>query len=171
MTCMQHDLPADTLEAMSRYLLWRVDGLALLDIGPEAVDEITAAVAACHRLIDRPADRQYLGQCKFCESGRLYARSGSTWARCESCDTGIDAQELRDGLLAELDDRLCTAADIAKLSTYLGLKANREQVRNRINQWHKRKRISAEPAFSDDPVFRFGIVWRLLMSENEVKAG
>ena len=39
MTCIQHDLPADNLVALSRWLLWRVDGLGLHDIGPEAVAE------------------------------------------------------------------------------------------------------------------------------------
>jgi hypothetical protein len=73
-------IPEDNLPAISRYLLWRVDGLALLDIGPEAVDEITDAVAKCHRLIDKPADRQYLGPCEECEGGRLYARPGAKWA-------------------------------------------------------------------------------------------
>lgn len=163
-------VPEDTLPAISRWLLWRVDGLSLLDIGPEAVDEITDAVAQCHRLIDSPSQRQYLGPCKACEDdGRLYARQGATWARCDRCDTPVNADDLRVQLLASLDDRLCTAAEIARLSTYLGLKANREQVRNRINQWHKRGRITSESMF-DEAAFRFGIVWRLLAHEDEVKA-
>jgi hypothetical protein len=62
-------LPDDTLTEISKWLLWRVDGLALLDIGPEAVDEITAAVAACHRLIDRPADRRRVkGRRRECDT-------------------------------------------------------------------------------------------------------
>lgn len=166
-------LPADDLPAISRWLMWRVDGLALDDIGPEAVEEITDAVAQCHRLIDRPADRQYLGQCQVCATvghdGRLYARPGGSMARCNICGDTVDATQLRDRLLSELDDRLCTAAEVAHLSTYLGLKADREQVRKRINQWHKRKRITAEPAFSGDPVFRFGIVWRLLAQDEATK--
>ena len=67
-------LPTDTLTAMSAWLLWRVDGLSLLDIGPDAVDEITDAVAHCHRLIDRPADRQYLGPCDACDDA-IHARA------------------------------------------------------------------------------------------------
>src|SRR4051812_39492595 len=33
------EIPDDTLPAISRWLMWRVDGLALDDIGPDAVDE------------------------------------------------------------------------------------------------------------------------------------
>lgn len=167
----QQGLPDDTLTALSRWMLWRVDGLGLHEIGPDAVDEITGAVAHCHRLIDRPADRQYLGTCDTCETGRLYARSGSTWARCDSCDLAEPAEPRRARLLDELDDRLCTAAEIAHLSTYLNLRADRETVRKRINQWHARKRIEKEAAFSEEPVFRFGIVRRLLEQDEAVRVG
>ncbi len=170
-----HGLPTDTLTAMSRWLMWRVDGLALHDIGPEAVDEITSAVAHCRRLIDRPLDRQFLGRCEQCEKvgdeGRLYARPGSILATCNNCGDVIDAERLKTRLLAELDDRLCTAAEIAHLSTYLGLDANRDQVRKRINTWHRRRLITSESLFEGEAAFRFGIVWRLLAHNDGAKAG
>lgn len=155
-------LPADTIIAMSRWLLWRVDGLLLNEIGPEAVDELTSAVAHCHRLIDRHPERQYLGSCSAC-GGRLYARPGGALATCDACDTSLDAAAVRARLLSELDDRLCTAAEIARLSTYLGLKAGRDQVRNRINQWHSRGRIFSESLIETDPAFRFGTVYAMLI--------
>lgn len=156
-------LPADNLTALSRWLIWRVDGLGLLEIGLEAVDEITSAVAHCHRLIDRPAERQYLGTCPTCQSGRLYARAGSDWAICEECEASIEASKVREKLLTELDDRLCTAAEIARLSTYLGLKDDRETVRKRINQWHKRGVLTEAASLSDEPTFRFGKVYSMLV--------
>lgn len=165
-------LPADTLTAMSRYLMWRVDGLSLLDIGPDAVEEIADAVGndgvdgraitGCYRIVDRPADRQYLGPCDACDDGRLYARPGGTWARCQGCDVATLATEVRERLLKELDDRLCTAAEIAHLSTYLGLVANREQVRKRINQWASRGVLAEHASFSDEPTYRFGAVYEML---------
>lgn len=158
-------LPADNLTALSRWLIWRVDGLALHEIGLEAVDEITDAVAHCHRLIDRPPERQYLGTCNVCQSGRLYARAGSEWATCEECEAQIPASKLREKLLAELDDRLCTAAEIARLSTYLGLKDDRDTVRKRINQWHKRGRLAEVASLSDEPTFRFGEVYSMLVGQ------
>lgn len=157
-------LPVDTLPAMAGWMLWRVDGLMLHDIGPDAVEEFSSAVAHCRRLIDRPAERQYLGSCTACDTGRLYSRPGSGWATCHECDASLDADAVRRRLLAELEDRLCTAAEIARLSTYLGLRAGREQVRNRINQWHKRERIEAHPSFSNGVTFRFGTVYALLVA-------
>lgn len=158
-------LPDDNLPALSRWLMWRVDGLALNEIGADAVEEITSAVAHCHRLIDRPADRQYLGRCgeEDCP-GRLYARPGSDVARCDDCGTPVQADTLREGLLAELDDRLCTASEIARLSTYLGLKADREQVRKRINQWAKRG-LARHPSVTGETVFRFGEVYARLVAD------
>lgn len=155
-------LPADNLISLSRWLMWRIDGLSLLDIGPEAVDEITDAVTRCHRAVDRPADRQYLGACDMCDGGKLYARPKGTWARCDSCDAATEAQSIRDRLLRELDDRLCTAAEIAHLSTYLGLVADRETVRKRINQWAKRGKLAEHASFSDEPTYRFGAVYEML---------
>lgn len=169
-SCMQHNLPADNLIAISRWMLWRVDGLALHDIGIEAVDEISAAVQTCHRLIDRHPERQYLGPCEACDGGRLYAQPAAKWAKCDACDTTVDADTVRARLLKTLDDQLYTAAEIARLSTYLGLKAGREQVRKRINQWHKRDLIHPHAAFSDEPAFRFGEVYeRLVAAEYQAK--
>lgn len=161
----RQELPADDLPALSRWLLWRVDGLTLHEIGYDAVDEITNTVAQCHRIIDRPADKQYLGPCDQCDhDGGLYATPGGTWATCNQCQAVTDAEALRAGLLRELDDRLCTAAEIARLSTFLGLKADREQVRKRINQWARRGLLDGHG--DDDPRFRFGVVYeRLLRSE------
>lgn len=157
-------LPKDTLTDISRWLLWRVDGLTLLDIGSDAVDEITSAAAYCHRIIDRRAERQYLGRCDLCDTGSLYVSPPSSWARCESCDAAVDAEQIKSKLLKELEDRLCTAAEIAHLSTYLGLKSGREQVRNRINQWHKRGRVSNESMLEGVPAFKFGRVYALLVA-------
>ncbi len=154
-------LPTDAIVPMSRWLLWRVDGLMLNDIAPEVVDEIVSAVAHCHRLIDKHPERQYLGPCSACPEGRLYSRPSASVAICQSCDATVNAEVVRKHLLEELDDRLCTAAEIARLSTYLGLKADREQVRKRINAWHKRGRISSESMF-DEPAFRFGDVYAML---------
>lgn len=157
-------MPEDNLAALAGWLLWRVDGLCLLDIGTDAVDEITSGVAHCHRLIDRHPERQYLGRCDAPCPGSLYATPGSAWARCQVCDAAIDADTIRKRLLTELDDRLCTSAEIAHLSTYLGLKAGREQVRTRINQWHSRKQIESESMFGDHPAFRFGTVYAMLLA-------
>lgn len=160
-------LPDDNLLAIGRWLLWRVDGLLMHEAGSEAVDEITGAVASCHRLIDRPADRQYLGDCGEQEcSGSLWARAGGEVATCDSCHTPTKAADLRGRLLSELDDRLCTAAEIAELSTYLGLKANRDTVRKYVEYLARKGRIEKHAAFSVAAVYRFGEVYDLLVKRD-----
>ena len=163
-------LPEDNLTALSRWLIWRVDGLMLHEIAADAIDEITSAVADCRRLIDRPAERQYLGECDTCKSGKLYARREGQWAICEECDAHFLADEIRAGLAKRLTDRLCSAAEIGSLSTFLGLGLDREQVRKRVNQWHKRKRIVAVPAFSTEPVFRGGDAYKLLLEDEQKRS-
>lgn len=163
----RYGLPPDNLVAISRWLLWRVDGLMLHDAAGDVVSEVTEAVAQCHRLIDRAPDRQYLGDCRETDcSGRLYARPGGALARCESCHTTSSADEIRTRLLGELDDRLCTAREIAELSTYLGLKAGRDQVRKHVEYLGRKGLVAKHQAFSDRDVFRFGEVYALLVKRD-----
>lgn len=57
------DWPVDTLTDMSRWLRPRVGWLRHHQAGPEAVAEITSAVASCRRNIDRPPSLWYAGPC------------------------------------------------------------------------------------------------------------
>lgn len=156
-------LPADDLTAMSRWLLWRVDGLARHELGPDALDELASAVAHCERVIDRHADRQYLGTCDGCQLGDLWAKPGSQWATCDHCEIATAADEVRAKVIRGLSDSCQTAAEIARLSTYLGLRKDREKVRNLVNQWHKRGRIERAGHLDDEPTFVFGKVYALLL--------
>lgn len=126
--------------------------------GPDISRKVLVAVERCRRVIDTRPARQYLGECDC--GGPLYAELGSDTAACRDCKAEQSADLRRSALLAELEGRLCTAAEIADLSTHLGLKADREQVRKRINSWHRRGRISEV-----GDRFRFGEVWHLLMAE------
>lgn len=158
-------LPDDTLTDLAKWMLWRVDGLALHDIGPDAVDEITDAVTRCHRFVDRHPQRQYLGPHDGCDdAGSLYATPHSQSARCDVCSSTVDAIAVKAKRITELEDRLCTAAEIARLSTYLGFKADRDKVRNRINQWHHRGKITPS-MLAGEIVFPFGVVYKLLAAD------
>lgn len=160
-------LPDDNLIAMSRWLLWRVDGLARHNAGPDALEEIASAVAHCERVIDRHADRQYLGTCSTCDLGSLYAAPGSGKATCDNdeCRTEHQADDIRTNMIAALHDSLMTAADIARTSTYLGLQINRERVLSRITTWANRKRIGARGHIEGAPTYRFGDVYALLQDD------
>lgn len=143
----QQELPTDDLVALSRWLLWRVDGLGLHDIGPEAVDEITSAVAHCHRLIDRPADKLYAGRCTgdLEEDGGiiecpedLWVRVGSKDVTCRRCGTSWDVSDRRKWLLDQAEEVLATAVEISRAVSWLGTEP---LTADRVRQWATRDRI------------------------------
>ena len=45
---------------MSRWLLWRVDGVAVMDWAATAMD-LVEVVAGCELIVDRPPDLAYAG--------------------------------------------------------------------------------------------------------------
>lgn len=163
--------PQASVPGMAEWLAWRVDAMAW---NPEAAD----AAGSTYRLIsqaawvvNRPSARQDLGDCpaEGCD-GHLSAIQYATFASCDVCRQQVEAQPLRDRLLDTLDDRLCTAAEIAHLTTYLGLRKNREQVRKQVNQWaHRGPLAYRTPAPNGDPRFRFGDAKTLLL-EAETRA-
>jgi len=171
------DFPADTIPAMSAWLGGKVHGLALLDIGPEAMDEITDAAAECHRLVfwKRKA-RLYLGPCRTpievedaepeaCP-GEVYADEGEPVGFCDLCGQGATVVIRRAELEKDLDAYLATAAEIARLATFLGLDVPRDRVRKRVLYWHRHKRVTQRSSDPDgSPMFRYGEVRNMLYAE------
>ena len=130
-------LPTDDLPAISRWLLWRVDGLLLHEAGCDAVDEITSAVAHCHRLIDRPPERHYVGPCKGCKRD-LYTPALQKAATCGLCGETTSTEDMQAQLTNELATRLVTAREGATLLSRFGL----ETKQGTIDKWHERKLIT-----------------------------
>lgn len=171
------DFPADTIPAMAAWLTERVHGLTLLDIGPEAMDEITDAAAECHRLVFwKRKNRLYLGPCRtpietedaepeVCP-GEVYADEGEPVGFCDLCGQGATVVVRRAELEKELDAYLATAAEIARLATYLGLDVKRDRVRKQVLYWHRHKRIVQRGEDADgSPMFRYGEVRGMLYRE------
>ncbi len=137
-------------------------------------------------LIDRPVPQEYLGECDLLDEdgqpcgGDVYAARDDVYGECRRCKGRCDAQEQRLMLLTWFDERLMTAAEIARMTVWLGLRMDREQVRKRINQWHRRHRVPCVPPCtthvngdepdqddaSDTTTFRFRDV-RLLLEATE----
>jgi len=159
-----------------------ISAIRLHPAGGDMVSGISAWFAASMWLIDRPAQRQFLGDCavdpdgQAC-GGRIYGKAGKPEARCDTCGGIYRADQVRERLLKDLDDRLCTPSEIAHLSTYLGLSANREQVRKRINQWASRGRIAANAQRDEngdelDPDvkrYKFGKVYEMLCQDDTTR--
>lgn len=128
-------LPADTLQAMSAWLLWRVDGLGLSDLGSDAVSEITRAVGRARSVIDRPAERKYAGPC---ECGRdLYSKPGAKLTKCKGCEREYDVEAMVSWMRAGVLGRLVTAREGTTLLGRFDLPTKQDT----IDKWHERKRI------------------------------
>lgn len=129
-------LPADSLTAMARWLLWRVDGLAFHEAGYEAIDEIVYAVAQAHRTIDRAPERQYVGPCAC---GRdLYRKPGAVMVKCRACEAEYDAEALTDSLRAQVMGRLVTTKEGATLLSRFDLPT----AEGTIHSWVSRKKLT-----------------------------
>lgn len=156
-------LPDDNLAALSRWLLWRVDGLARHDIAAEAIDEITSAVASCRSVIDRRPDRWYAGPCVGEECGAdLYAYRTTGDVTCRNCAAVYDVAARRTWLLAEAEDRLANASDIARAVSWLGAEPLKPE---RVWKWAERGRIIAKGHDGKSPLYRIGDAIDLLAGD------
>ena len=150
--------PDDTLPSISRWLLWRVDGMAAQ---PWAADvlRLVRIVEHCTKVIDRPADRTFAGPCDACGQD-LYVEPGRPDVICFDCGLAYDLAARRAWLLSVVNDRLATAIEIARALTSLSMPVNAERVR----QWKHRGRL-VERAHDrrGRPLFRVGDVVDLLL--------
>lgn len=139
------DLPADNLVAMSRWLMWRVDGLGFNDLGWDAVSEITRAVGKCRMVIDRPEERQFDGPC---ECGRdLYSKPGSKVTKCKGCEREYGVEDMRKWMETELGGKLFTAREGSTLLGRMGLPTAQKT----IDSWHDRGRLIDHGSNADKP--------------------
>lgn len=141
-------LPEDTLPAMARYLLWVLPVLGRHDAGPDAVDEITDAVADCRRVIDRRPERWFAGPCDAeTEEGEcgadLYARSRRGKFACQDCGTEYDVEERREWLLKAATDSfantLVTSREASERLSFIGMATPV----GTIDKWHHREKLTA----------------------------
>jgi hypothetical protein len=170
-------LPADNIPALSGWLLNVTDGLSLLDIGADAFDEITDAVAAVERVVfwKRKA-RVYLGPCAYQDvpendcPGDVYATLGEPVGYCEECERGVTVAIRQAQLDDDMQGRILNASEIADWVVLMGLTSDRDKVRKRVAYWHRHERV--RPARSEPngnlppvPFFRYRDVRPLLFRE------
>jgi|SRR5690625_256161 len=149
--------PPDTLRAMSRFLLSRVDLIARHEAAGDIHDEITDAVRDGWRAVDRPSTRLFAGVCLVDDCDEpLRARPGATDVMCRKCGITHDVEERRAQMRSDLDGMLCTATEIGRLGAYFdGL--DRERTKRLIMAWERRGRIMAHgTAPSGAPTYPFG---------------
>lgn len=172
--------PRDNVRSLAAWLLHCVDGLALHDIGPEAHDEITDALASARAIVFwKKQARTYLGACGLpitdgegnvlldrC-GGEVYAEPEDINGACDDCGQEVGIQSRKRELETLLDDRLCTAAELARMAVFLGLDVPRDSVRKKVLYWHRHNRIVQRrtEAGTNAPMFRYGEVRPLLYAE------
>lgn len=146
-------LPILETAHMSRWLMWRIDGLALNPDGPAAMADITRAVTRGKRVIDRPADKWFAGPCtrevgdQIC--GRdLYATLDKPQVKCSACHAVYNVGEQRGMLYTAAKDHLATASEIARAITVLSEQSvdadTAGKLRRLIADWCSAGRLQAK---------------------------
>jgi hypothetical protein len=134
----------DTPPAVAGWLLAHVVWLRHHRAGHEAVEEITSAVRAIRKAVDRPADRIYAGPCKDC-GGDMYAKPDAASVDCRPCGLNYDVAEMLTWMRGQVYGRLVTAKEGVVLLSRFGLPVQQKT----IDKWFERKRLSEH---GHDPV-------------------
>jgi LSD1 subclass zinc finger protein len=106
-------------------LLMHIDAIRKHPAVEELHDEVIDAIRQARRVVDRPAERQFVGPCLAVHEGvtcteDLYARPGATHVRCGVCGTEHDVAERRAWLLEQAADRLFTVREAAQMMGTVG---------------------------------------------------
>lgn len=148
---------------IARWLRHHLDDLAGRRDAAAALADIGAATAAGWRAVDRPADRVYAGACGCGE--QLYGRPGAAAIACRNCGAEHHIETRRERMRADLDSRLMTGAEIARLGTYFGHITDRERARNLIKVWASRGLVVPRGhSKAGDPLYPFGEVLDRLLA-------
>src|SRR6266568_5100821 len=98
----------DTPAAVAGWLLHHTTWLRHHRAGHEAVEEITSAVNAIRKAVDRPPERIYAGPCKDC-GGDMYAKPDAASVDCRPCGLSYDVAEMLEWMRGQVYGRLVTA--------------------------------------------------------------
>lgn len=147
------------------WLVGQVEWLRHHPAGVEAVTEVSGAVTAVLRIIDRPPERRWLGLCEaptelgLCEAV-IEALPEDHAVTCRGCGHVHDVDERVSRMLAAVDDQLWHASMMARqLSWMLGEAVKPELLR----KWAERKRLLPHGLDgSGRPLYRVGDVRDLL---------
>ena len=148
---------------MVAFLLGQVTWLRHHLAGAEAVEEITSAVNAVRRAVDRPAERIYAGPCKDC-NGDMYGKPGAAQVECRPCGVFYDVAEMVAWMQDEARQRLVTAKEAIVLLGRFGLPLSQKT----IEKWRQRERLFAHPEPRDGvSLYKFDDVWRLAVGDED----
>jgi len=169
--------PAELVPEMARWLMWRLDAMALHPAFASSARDLSKAVDGARWSVMPLPNRQWLGPCGLTEdcTGSMFARRDETFATCNKCDAWIEAVVRRNWLIGELENRVLTPKEIADL--YDPDEKVRRLIYKRIKTWAARGRLidpRVIPWNPDAPAcpwpapsdlrFRFGDAFDLLIA-------
>lgn len=130
------DLPDDTIDAITSWLVRYEDAIPLRPEGPDIVADLDAAMTHAWRVIDNPPERVLRGRC-VCDT-ELRAPRTARLVRCPGCGTSWDGDmldQLRDNAVR---DHLATWSELEAYATKtLGI------ARRTVRSWRDRGRIAS----------------------------
>lgn len=158
----------------SYVLMNAIDAIRKHPAVEELVDEVTDAISQARRVIDRPADRVYLGQCLVAtpdEQGRdvtcleeIWARPGASEVTCKVCGVEHPVAERRAWLLKKSEDYLFTVKDASEMMGEVGhITVTQASIRSYIH----RNRIAYRPGTK---LIRLGDLLAVVIDDGERKS-
>lgn len=161
-TTRRSRVPADNIPACCMYLLGHADWVRSQYWAPEMLDEVENLEAQLRRMVDRPADKLFVGYCTQCDQA-LNARIGAPMTQCQTCGMQFSVEASRDAMWEQAQDHVATASEIARAISWLG----RESVSaERIRKWVERKRLERKGWITirgrELPTYRIGDVAALV---------
>jgi hypothetical protein len=132
--------PLNTLHTLGFWLAHQVRWIRSQPTGPDMVGHLLHAIWDATAVVDRPADRVYLGSCDQIVSDRrcaaeLYALPEAFEWSCPSCAEVYDVAVRRADLLGIAGATLLPATDVARVISSLGMDVTAARVR----EWASRR--------------------------------
>jgi hypothetical protein len=164
--------PRDDVAAACRYLLGHADWIRTQHWAPEILDELQNTAEQLRRMVDRPADKLFVGYCTECDQA-LHAKIGAQWVKCRACEKDYSVEASRDAMWVAAQDHHGTAAEISRAISWLG---QVPLTADRIYKWVERKRLVERGRLPYRgrlvPIYRIGDVAALVeASDAQKKAG
>lgn len=141
----QHVQPdfIDSTAGIAAWLAHHTVSISCSESAGECFDEISAAIAAASRVIDRPPGRMYIGPCGETLNGvrcdaDIYITLGRPEARCPVCGATHDVDQRRAALHHQVRSMLGTAAELARLLPWI---MDSPITRKRITYYERIKKV------------------------------
>lgn len=155
--------PLNTFQALGPWLARMVPWIRSQWNGPDMVNRLLFVIGEASRVVDRPADRVYLGSCDarvMCGpavvaacGAQLYALPAQRVVQCPACTSSYDVADRQTALLGRAYDRVFNATDTARVLVGFGMTVTPSLIR----AWASRGDLAPVDGASDErgrPVYR-----------------